>query len=106
MYIYIFFFLFTVRTHMQKARPKQSAVRNEVAMTVVMYNLQKQARSPNKKYTQRRAEPNRSDVQSVQKDTGSKQKVQTRPSRGMRTHTRAHKSTFIGTAGVSAPPME
>jgi hypothetical protein len=69
---------------MQKAGPKHSTVRNEVAMTVLIHYLQKQAQSPNKKYTQGRAEPNRSDVQSVQKDTGSKQKVQTRPGRAMR----------------------
>ena len=35
----------TARTHMHKAGPKHSAVRNEVAMTVLMYNLEKQARS-------------------------------------------------------------
>ena len=54
---------------MQKARPKHSAVRNEVAMTVLMYNLQKQAQGPNSKYGQGRA------LRSVQKDAGSNQKV-------------------------------
>jgi hypothetical protein len=45
-------------------------------MTVSKQTVQKQAQHPNKKYTQGRAKPNRSDVESVQKDTGSKQKVQ------------------------------
>ena len=59
-----------MRTHArahknQKAGTMHSTVRNEVAMTVLMYNLQKQAQDPNRKYGQSRA------LQSVQKDARS-----------------------------------